>query len=189
MKPVNSYTRRALWLYLPLWLCFAYLLVQILGFQAGMPQNIVISGMYFIEFGVHEVSHLIAGFLPGILVAAAGSIGEITFTILIVIAALKARSYFAAIFGALWVTLAMNSVGRYMADARTQLIPLVGPSDQPIHDWFYVFNQLGWLQYDTVIGNIVRWIGDGIGIAALCGGAWLIVIVATTGRAPAILKR
>lgn len=189
MKSAHPYTRRALWLYIPVWLCFAYLLVQILNFRAGAPQNIVISGMYFIEFGVHEVSHLLVGFLPSIFVAAAGSIGELTFPILIVTAALKARSYFAVIFGALWVTLAMNSVGRYMADARTQLIPLMGPSDQPIHDWFYVFNQLGWLQYDTIIGNIVRWIGDGIGIVALCGGVWLIVTIATTNRAPAVLKR
>jgi hypothetical protein len=82
----------------------------------------------------------------------------------------------------------MASVGRYMADARTQLIPLMGPSDQPIHDWFFVFNQLGWLQYDTLIGSVVRGIGIGIGIAALGGGIWLITTIATTGRAPAVLK-
>jgi hypothetical protein len=188
VKPEHAYTRKTLWLYIPLWLCFAYLLLQILGFQAGSEQNIVIAGMYFIEFGVHEVSHLLVGFLPSILVAAAGSIGEITFTVLILVAAFRARSYFAAIFGALWVMLAMTSVGRYMADARTQLIPLMGPSDQPIHDWFFVFNQLGWLQYDTLIGSVVRGIGIGIGIAALCSGIWLISTIATTGRAPAVLK-
>jgi hypothetical protein len=188
VKPEHAYPRKILWLYIPLWLCFAYLLLQILGFQAGSEQNILITGMYFIEFGVHEVSHLLVGFLPSIFVAAAGSIGEITFTVLILVAALKARSYFATIFGALWVMLAMTSVGRYMADARTQLIPLMGPSDQPIHDWFFVFNQLGWLQYDTLIGSVVRGIGIGIGIAALGGGIWLIATIATTGRAPAVLK-
>ena len=165
----------SIWIYIALWLFFVYLYIQILFFTVEAPQNILLSGMYFIEFGVHEASHLFAMFLPHIFTAAAGSIGEVVFTILIVFAVLKGRAYFAAIFGALWVMLAMNSAGRYMADARTQQIPLVGFSNQPTHDWNFVFSQLGWLPADTIIGNSVRGIGDLIGVIALGFGVWLIV--------------
>src|SRR4051812_22814937 len=99
MKNKNYFSGKSLWLYIPLWLVFVYLFFQILDFRADDSHNLILSGLYFIEFGVHEVLHVITGFLPAIMTAAAGSIGEVTFTILIVIAALKAKSYFAAIFG------------------------------------------------------------------------------------------
>ncbi len=173
-----------LWLYILLWIFFAYLFVQILFFSAEDSQNPLLGGLYFIEFGVHEASHLFAAFLPHIMTAAAGSIGEITFTILVVIAALKGKAYFAAIFGALWVMLAMNSAGRYMADARLQQIPLVGFSNQPTHDWNFVFGELGWLQVDTLIGNSVRGLGDFIGVVALLFGLWLLLVKVTSDAKP-----
>ncbi len=165
----------SIWIYIALWIFFAYLFIQILFFTVESPQNVLLGGMYFIEFGVHEASHLFAIFLPHIFTAAAGSIGEVTFTILIVIAALKSRAYFAAIFGALWVMLAMNSAGQYMADARAQQMSLVGFSDRTVHDWHFVFGQLGWLPADTIIGNTVRGAGDLVGAIALGFGIWLIV--------------
>lgn len=173
-----------IWIYIGLWIFFAYLFVQILFFTVESPQNPLLSGMYFIQFGVHEASHLFAMFLPQIFTAAAGSIGEVAFAILIVIAAIKGRAYFAAIFGALWVMLAMNSAGRYMADARTQQIPLVGFSNQPTHDWNFVFGQLGWLQADIAIGTVIRGIGDVVGVVALGIGIWLIVKKITKDENP-----
>ncbi len=176
MRDTNKETLPfSIWLYIGLWIFFAFLFIQILFFTVENPPNPLLGILYFIEFGVHEASHLFAVFLPRIMTAAAGSIGEVTFTILIVSAALKGRAYFAAIFGSLWVMLAMNSAGRYMADARSQLIPLVGFSNQPTHDWNFVFGQLGWLQADVIIGNTVRGIGDLVGVVALGFGIWLIV--------------
>lgn len=164
-----------IWLYIILWIFFVYLFVQILFFTPTDPQNFVLGIMYFVVFGVHEASHLAFAFLPHIITAAAGSIGEVAFTVLVVFAALKSRAYFAAIFGCIWVMLAMNSAGMYMADARSQLIPLVGFSNQPNHDWHFVFGQLGWLSADTIIGGTVRGLGDLIGAIALGLGIWLII--------------
>lgn len=114
-------------------------------------------------------------FLPQILVAAAGSFGEIMFPVLITIAALKGKAYFAAIFGMLWIGLALRSVGQYMADARTQAIPLVGPGQNIKHDWNYIFGELGWLNADTAIGGTVQVIGVIIGVLALTYGLMLVV--------------
>lgn len=131
--------------------------------------------MYFVQFGVHEASHIVFGFLPAIIVAAAGSIGEIVFGSLIVYAAFRAKSYFAGIFGMLWLMLAMTSAGNYMADARAQSMPLMGPSENPQHDWHFVFGQLGWLNADTFIGEAVKAAGMLIGLAGLVFGVYIIV--------------
>lgn len=169
---------KSLWLYIPLWLFFVYLYIQILGFQVTNDNNPIVGGMYFIQFGVHEASHLVFAFLPAVFVAAAGSFGEMTFTWLLAFAAFRAKAYFAGIFSLVWVTLAMTSAGNYMADARTQALPLIGAGPDPIHDWNFVFGQLGWLSADAAIGTAVRVIGDSIGGAGLLYGLVLIIMMA-----------
>lgn len=163
------------WFYILLWMFFAYLYFQIVQFSHTGNNNPLIGGLYFIEFGVHEISHIVTMFLPPTLTALAGSVGEIGFTLLIAYAGFKARSYFAGIFGLLWTTLAMNSVGRYMADARAQQIPLAGPGDAVQHDWHFIFSQLGWLEADATLGSLVQWTGNVIGTCALLFGLYVIV--------------
>lgn len=52
-------------------------------------------------------------------------------------------------------------IATYMADARAMQLPLltVGDSSYVIHDWNYLFTQLGVLPYDTVIANWIRFLG------------------------------
>ncbi len=49
----------------------------------------------------------------------------------------------------------------YMADARSQGLPLVtvGDASQAGHDWFNIFTSLGLLFYDTKIAAVVRLLG------------------------------
>lgn len=164
-----------LWLYLLGWLFFLYLFISILRFSADTPGSLAVSGMYLINFGVHEIAHIIAFFLPPLAVAMAGSIGEISFTLLILYATLKAKSYFATVFAGLWVMLGFMSVGRYMADARAQSLPLIGPGETVQHDWNFVFSQLGLLNADTIIGGAVSAYGVAIGACGLAFGVCLII--------------
>jgi hypothetical protein len=52
-------------------------------------------------------------------------------------------------------------IARYMADAQAQQLPWmsIGRYESLIHDWNYLFTQLGILSYDKVIASIVRSIG------------------------------
>jgi hypothetical protein len=52
-------------------------------------------------------------------------------------------------------------IARYMADAQAQQLPWmsIGRYESLIHDWNYLFTQLGVLSYDTMIAGIVRSIG------------------------------
>lgn len=177
-----------LWLYIVGWLFFLYLFIQILSFSAQNPGNILLSGLYLVEFGVHEVSHLAVFFLPAIFVAAAGSIGEILFTLLVLFATIKGKAYFATVFASLWVMLAFRSVGLYITDARAQVIPLIGPGETVQHDWNFVLGQLGWLQYDTLLGAIVIWVGTIIGLAGLIFGIYLIIVKIYLKRKSASIK-
>lgn len=163
-----------LWLYVVGWVFFLHLFISILQFSAENSNNLIISAMYMINFGVHEVSHIIASFLPAILTAAAGSIGEVSFTLLLLFATIKEKAYFAAVFAAQWVMLGFVSAGRYMADARTQNMPLIGPGETVTHDWHFVFSELGWLGADTLIGGTAKIIGIGIGMAGLLFGLYLM---------------
>lgn len=171
-----SFMSLPLWLYIVGWGFFLYLFISILSFTAENSSNFILSGMYLIDFGVHEASHMLTSFLPSILVASAGSIGEVSFTLLLLFATLKAKSYFAAVFASLWAMLGFMSAGRYMADARAQNLPLIGPGETVQHDWHYVFSQLGWLNGDTAIGGTVRGIGIAIGVAGLLFGICLIAM-------------
>lgn len=164
-----------IWLYAIGWVFFLYLFISILQFSPAQSPNIIVAGMYLIDFGVHEVSHMVVFFLPPIFVASAGSIGEVLFTLLLLFATLKAKSYFAAVFAGLWVMLGFMSAGIYMADARAQSLPLVGPSENVQHDWHFVFSQLGILSADTFIGGAMQIVGIIIGVASLLFGLYLIV--------------
>ncbi len=186
MQRLFDYVKgKSIWLYLPVYLVFVYIFLGNLAFSYGASSNPIVNVMYFIEFGIHEASHIVTMFLPAIFVASAGSGGELLFTVLIVIAAIKYKSYFFAIFGALWVMLACKSIGAYMSDARSQLIPLIGPSNDPQHDWHFVFSQLGWLQQDTLLGGIVMVLGIVIGSLAMLAGLLLLGMMAFGPKAKA----
>jgi len=175
MQTGQSKSQLTLWIYIPLWLFFVYLYIQILSFNQGVITNVFLAGMYFVQFGIHEAAHIVMAFLPPVMTAAAGSLSEIIFGGLITYAALRVKAYFAAIFSMLWLMLAMTSAGNYMADARAQQMPLIGPGENPQHDWHFVFGQLGWLDYDTLIGGAAKMTGDIIGLVALLIGLYLIV--------------
>jgi hypothetical protein len=60
----------------------------------------------------------------------------------------------------------------YMADARAMTLPLVtvGDPDGAVHDWHFIFSQLGVLSHDTAIAALTR-SGGWIGMMAVV--AWL----------------
>lgn len=153
-----------------LWLFMLYWFIQLLGFRQSETNNLFISGLYLVQFGVHEVGHMAFMFAPPLVTALAGSACEILFTVLIVVAAVRAKSYWALVFGLLWMMMALMSVGNYMADARAQAMPLMGPSVDAVHDWNFIFGELGWLQADVVLGTITKVIGGIVGAGALVIG-------------------
>jgi hypothetical protein len=176
------------WYMLP-WIGAVLLFVGIAQFKPGVPLPLPIAIIQAVDFVVHELSHIIWFFLPPVLVAASGSLAELAVGLLAMAAALKTRKYFALVFACLWYMLAAQSAGAYMADARAQQMQLVSPggalsgSDSAIHDWHFVFGQLGLLDLDSFIGGGVRLVGVMVGLLGLVLGAWLISQMAVNRQA------
>ena len=58
------------------------------------------------------------------------------------------------------------NIARYAADARSQILPLVGGGD---HDWSNIFLRWGMLESDTAVASVfssIAWIG--------IMGTWLV---------------
>lgn len=179
MKSIKKGMLLLLPVYTVVWVIFLYIFSQIIVFMLSGSADLLIIGMAFINFGVHEVSHIATFFLPNLAVALAGSVGEISFTLLLLIAALKAKSYAAACFTGLWVMLAFISVGRYVSDARAQALQLMGPSETVIHDWNYILSELNLLQYDQLIGGALQYHGVLIGLVSVVLAGFLLYKKAT----------
>lgn len=64
-------------------------------------------------------------------------------------------------------------VARYMADAQAQRLPwfTIGRYESSIHDWNYLFTQLGVLSCATTIGGVVHLLGT---LGLVCVTAWFV---------------
>lgn len=58
--------------------------------------------------------------------------------------------------GLVWLGENLHNVARYMADARAQVLPLVGGGE---HDWSEIFLRWGVLRHDTRIAGLTHAIG------------------------------
>ena len=162
--------------YLVVWLFCLYIYVISFGFNPNSSPSPILQGLYMIQFGVHEMGHAFTGFLPPIMTAAAGSMSELLLTGTIIGVCVYYRAYFAIVFSSVWFMLACQSVGVYMSDARTMHLQLVSiGGDAAIHDWHFVFGQLGWLQADTAIGMGFKVFGMIVGGLGLCFGIYLMI--------------
>ena len=121
---------------------------------------------------IHEGGHLLFRFFGEWIMVAGG-----TFLQLFVPFALAA--YFAfrrqlpgTAFCAFFLFEQLLPVGIYMADARSQSLPLVTVGDPELaeHDWFYLFSHAHMLDHDVQIGASVRVLGW---LGMLATVAWL----------------
>ena len=85
----------------------------------------------------------------------------------------KQRDYFGLAVCVCWLGFAMQDAAIYIGDARAQALPLMGFTDDPIHDWHYLLGSVGWLNWDTAIARAVHWGGTGLWAAACSASVWL----------------
>jgi len=171
---------KVVWWHVVLWLFGLYILVQLFGFKMGGEMPGVLLVPYSFNFMLHEWSHILTGFLPPILSAAAGSGSELLLGLGLVIGAIWFKNWFALMFCLLWFDLALQSAGGYMADAVVRKLPLVSlggalSGQDATHDWNFIFGQLHLLGASEFIGNSLRLFGHVVGIFALLFAAYLIV--------------
>lgn len=117
---------------------------------------------------IHEGGHFFFGWFGYIVGILGGTLGELLVPLLIAIYFFWHRQTAAVAFAAFWFFENFLYIGTYMADARTQVIPLVGSGE---HDWEILFSHWGVLGQDLTIGGLTRRLGW---LGMLATVAWLI---------------
>lgn len=114
----------------------------------------------------HEAGHPLFGVFgptPGLY---GGTLGQLAFPLVTTAVFLRRREAHGAAACGAWYGENLLNIGRYMADARAQALPLVGGGE---HDWTSIFARWGLLEYDMLIGGATRTFGWGVMLA--CAGA------------------
>ncbi len=104
----------------------------------------------------HEAGHLFFGVLGSTLGLYGGTLGQLVFPIVAVVSFWHRRQAVGVALSGVWLFENFLNVARYMADARAQLLPLVGGGE---HDWYHIFSRWGLLNRDTDIASVTQMLG------------------------------
>lgn len=119
---------------------------------------------------IHEAGHFFFGWFGETTGILGGTLGELLVPLLLGVYFLYQRHTAAVAFCAFWFFENFPYIGRYMADARSVTLPLVGSGD---HDWEILFGQWGLLAQDRVIGGVITKIGWLGMFATVAWFAWM----------------
>lgn len=110
---------------------------------------------------VHEGGHLLFGWLGSTLGLWGGTLLELLVPFALATYFTFQRHTTGTAFAAFFFFENLLYIATYMADARSQGLPLVmvGDADGGGHDWFNIFSSLGLLGYDRAIGGVTRVLG------------------------------
>ncbi len=123
-----------------------------------------------VDLAIHETGHLVFAPFGEVIQFAGGTLFQLIVPLTFLAYFLRfgpKRDDFAASVMLWWVAVNLWNIGVYMADARTQALPLVGGGE---HDWAYLFGHFGLLAHDTSIAASVRGLGTLIFLIALIRG-------------------
>ena len=120
-----------------------------------------------VNLAFHEAGHPIFAIFGDTMHLLGGTLGQLLVPLLVAGAFWKQRQPLGLAVAGVWCFENLLNIARYMADARAQLLPLVGGGE---HDWFELFLKWGCLRQDMAIAAKVRAIGW-IGMVAVW--AWL----------------
>jgi hypothetical protein len=157
------------WLRLILWLGIAYLVWQY--FQNSNYHTMIDSA----DFVIHEAGHVIFGIFGQTIGVAGGTIFQLLVPIYGIVNFVVIRDYFAMTLAQVWLGISLLDIAKYVGDARAMripLLPLLSPA--PIHDWNYLLSKWGLLEYDLLIGSIIRSFGLFLMISGMLVGGIMI---------------
>jgi len=146
---------------------------KLLGFAAGMGVFLLLvlksePGFVFLldhaNLLFHEAGHPAVGLLSRRLEVYGGTLGQLAFPVVLAVAFWRKGESLSFASSVIWFFENWLNIARYMADARVQLLPLVGGGE---HDWTNIFGRWRVLAHDTQIAAVVRTTGWA-GMAAAC---------------------
>jgi len=128
-----------------------------------------------VDLPIHETGHLVFAPFGEFIQFLGGTLFQLIMPSAFVVYFARRRDRHAASVALWWVAQNFWNISVYVADARSQDLPLVGGGE---HDWAYLLGRLGWLKFDHVISHDVWFLGVITYIVAIAGG--LIVLANKT---------
>jgi len=116
----------------------------------------------------HEAGHPIYGLLGATMALYGGTLGQLTFPVVVAVSGWWRRLAVMTCVAVIWFGQNLINIARYMADARDQLLPLVGGGD---HDWTNILARWNRLHLDGVFSGRLRVAGF---VIMVLGAAWLV---------------
>lgn len=122
-----------------------------------------------VDLAVHEAGHVIFSPFGEFAGVAGGTVLQLVVPLAFALYFLRTRQPYAAFVVVFWMAQSLHNVAVYIADARAQVLPLVG-GEYVIHDWAYMLSRLRLLQEDRAIADFVKALAALVWFVAL-GGA------------------
>ncbi len=126
-----------------------------------------------ITFGVHEFGHLIFAWFGEFMTVLGGSLNQLLIPVATGLLLYRSRDYFGIAVAGTWLSSSLMDLARYMGDARTLDLDLVGFGENAVHDWAWILGRLDALPYDTRIANLTRACAVVMLILSIGFGLWL----------------
>lgn len=105
------------------------------------------------NLALHEAGHPLTGIFSSRASVYGGTLFQLAFPVAVVVHYHRRGHAAGAAAGAVWLGENLLNVARYMADARAQVLPLVGGGD---HDWTEIFGRWRILHLDTRVAGLTR---------------------------------
>jgi hypothetical protein len=128
--------------------------------------------VYSALLAVHEAGHVVLALLSPTASVYGGTVFQLLFPLLFIHHAARRGQLTAVAASGVWLGESLLNMAAYMADARARVLPLVGFTDEPGHDWENIFSRWGLLQHDLLIANLAR--GLALLVMAVAVG-WLLL--------------
>lgn len=115
------------------------------------------------NLALHEAGHPLVGLFSERLGVYGGTLFQLLFPALLTLHFTREGHPSGVSVAVIWLGENLLNIARYMADARAQVLPLVGGD----HDWTEIFSRWGVLQNDLRIALWTRLLGYSLMLAAL----------------------
>ena len=133
--------------------------LQLLG--SSFPLEIIWSSILLIissaDLMVHEGGHVYFSFLGEFLHILGGTLTQLLFPGVWIFICVRSGYRYILPFGLFWLGLNFLEIAPYIGDARARVLPLFG--DAVGHDWAYILEKIGLLQFDTQLAACVKFSG------------------------------
>jgi hypothetical protein len=181
LEDAAAWARGKMWI--PRAILLAYLVYADIRFLRDPMSSTLFSG---ITLAFHEMGHLLFSFAGHFIGSLMGSGMQILIPIIVIVVFYRQDDYFGMAVGGFWLSFSMFELATYVGDARAMELPLVGFTDDPEHDWYYLLSTTGLLNFDTTLAFLLRAGATLIGLASLAFAVWLLLIMARSKRARAL---